>query len=807
MRMNSQGSTANALVCASIRKMITALLGVALGVFLISLPLFSQGNLGRILGAVTDQTGGAMAGATVTVLDVDRGTSRILTTDQAGEYNAPNLTPGTYTVRAEALGFKTAENANILVEVGKEVRIDLSMQPGEQTEKITVSESIPMVETTNAVLGGTLSHDMIIDLPLNGRNYENLLMLKPGTIVNPGGNERQSTNGLRGTDNVYLVDGLANDEVYTGLSMLNSTPFAGDAGVLLPVDSIQEFNISSNPKAELGLKPGGVVSVGIKSGTNTISGSAFAFGRDTSFDAKNFFGSPNYGGCTNPSNNQCPPTPISLEQWGGTLGGPIKQDKLFWFAAYEEQLYTVGQALANTTPVVCAGGSSGCGLTTPNTGKSFVDALQALVTAGKVVGPTAGTNIAANSLLISGCSLGPPVACTGGLFPQNTGQSGTTFQPNLISNNRSDQGISKISFHANDHSNFEGTFFLGQNGSLFNDANTEPRQQWESQLYVRTILAAGSWTWTPSSSVVNELRAGYARYNQRFDSNDLTLPALNYISPSDGKNYSLNTGITNSTFFGFPIVNITGFGIRLGGSWPKYVGPDGNLQFLDHVSVLRGKHAFKFGGEVNRLSFSGAATTNGRGNLTFSNPGAAQPIEDFFLGVMASNGTAGQIQVGDPFRNVYNWQYATFLQDDWRIRPRVVINLGVRYEINSVLKEKYTQFANWVPNVGPVQIGQTIPGTTNKYTEPYQPDYHDVSPRLGLAWDIRGNGKTVLRAGGSLIYSQIPYESFLGPGNGLGLGTIGTGDTFQVGGVTTKGAGTISVASVAVPAANMNWNT
>ena len=298
--MSSQESTANERVCASIRKLISALVGLSLGIFLIALPLFSQGNLGRILGAVTDQTGGVMAGATVTVLDVDRGTSRILTTDQAGEYNAPNLTPGTYTVRAEAVGFKTAESANILVEVGNEIRVDLSMQPGEQNEKITVSESIPMIETTNAVLGGTLSHDMIIDLPLNGRNYENLLMLKPGTIVNPGGNERQSTNGLRGTDNVYLVDGLANDEVYTGLSMLNSTPFAGDAGVLLPVDSIQEFNVSSNPKAELGLKPGGVVSVGIKSGTNTISGSAFAFGRDTSFDAKNFFGSPNYGGCTEP---------------------------------------------------------------------------------------------------------------------------------------------------------------------------------------------------------------------------------------------------------------------------------------------------------------------------------------------------------------------------------------------------------------------------------------------------------------------------------------------------------------------------
>src|SRR5438132_1595954 len=182
------------------------LLLATLTVFFLNFSLLAQGNLGRILGTITDQSGGVVAGAMVTVLDQERGTTRTLTTDQAGEYNAPNLTPG--------------------------------------------------------------------------------------TIVNPGGNERQSTNGLRGTDNVYLVDGLANDEIYTGLSMLNAPTFAGDVGVILPVDSIQEFNTSANNKAELGLKPGGVVSVGIKSGTNTISGSAFAFGRSTGFNAKNFLNTP-----------------------------------------------------------------------------------------------------------------------------------------------------------------------------------------------------------------------------------------------------------------------------------------------------------------------------------------------------------------------------------------------------------------------------------------------------------------------------------------------------------------------------------
>ncbi len=139
--------------------MISQASRMIVGLFLICLPLLSQGNLGRILGTVTDQTGAVMGGTIVTVLDVARGASRTLTTDEVGGYNAPNLTPGAYTVRAEAIGFRTVESANILVEVGKEVRVDLSMQPGDQAEKITVSEAAPLVETSNAVLGGQPRHD------------------------------------------------------------------------------------------------------------------------------------------------------------------------------------------------------------------------------------------------------------------------------------------------------------------------------------------------------------------------------------------------------------------------------------------------------------------------------------------------------------------------------------------------------------------------------------------------------------------------------------------------------------------------
>src|SRR6266446_4545318 len=180
-----------------------------IGVFLAFLPLFSQGNTGRIQGSVTDQSGGTVPGATVIVADVERGTSRTLTTDDSGEYNAPSLTPSTYRVHAEAMGFKAVDRENVVLEVNGTVRVDFKLQAGDMKQTITVTEAIPLVDTTNAELGGTIQHAIIENLPLNGRNFENLLQLRPGVTVMPGGAQfGQSTNGMRALDNVFMVNGI-----------------------------------------------------------------------------------------------------------------------------------------------------------------------------------------------------------------------------------------------------------------------------------------------------------------------------------------------------------------------------------------------------------------------------------------------------------------------------------------------------------------------------------------------------------------------------------------------------------------------
>ncbi len=326
---------------------VASLLGVLLGILLISGPLFSQGSAGALQGGVFDQTGGAVAGATVTVVDIARGINRDLTTDSAGQYLAANVTPGTYTVRAAAKGFQTTERSNVLVEVGQTIRVDLTLQPGAQTQTITVTSEAPAVDTTDATLGGTVSNQAILALPLNGRNFERLLQLRPGVVANPGaGAGESSTNGRRSGNDLLLVEGIPLIGPSNGGTTLNSVYRTGDANSLLPIDAIQEFNTEQDPKAEYGWRDGSVVDVGVKSGTNSLHGAAYAFGRDAqAFDARNAFNSPGPNSVT----------AATVEQFGAVGGGRIIKDKIFWFMGYEGLRTTLTNPYVDTIPTDLTG--------------------------------------------------------------------------------------------------------------------------------------------------------------------------------------------------------------------------------------------------------------------------------------------------------------------------------------------------------------------------------------------------------------------------------------------------------------------
>jgi len=773
-------------------------LALACLLFAISVPLVSQTTTGRIIGNVHDQTGAAVAGATLTIADVQRGAARSAITDDSGGYVVSNLPPGMYSVRAEAAGFKSVERRGIQVEVATDVTVEIELAPGDVKETVVVTSEAPLVNTTSSVLGGTLSNQEINDLPLNGRNYENLLQLRPGVMRYPGGGfSTTSTNGLRAEDNAYFVEGLFNSEPFSGQGIINGAGIAGDSATILPIDAIQEFNTQENPPAEYGWKPGAVLNVGLKSGTNTIHGSAFAFGRDGVMDARNFF-----------NQAPAPKTPRTLEQFGGSFGGAFVKDKAFFFVAYEGQRYDVGNTYSVTTPsmqqlFLPPGTTPNC--TAPaliavnaDCGGSIPNAIADLLANGYTVGttgPCSGPCISPASQLISGCTVSPggAVSCTGtGGFPTNNTQ-GTSITQGFPNDVSVDNVVGKVDYHLNPRHTISGMYFFGNNTGTVEDF-PELEARWRSDIHTRAQVVGGNWVWTPNARWVNEARIGYNRLYQPTLPGDLNTPA---------SSYGLDTGVSGPFTGGLPRIGFAGaFVPGLGGfKWPKFQGPDSILQFIDHVSYTRGTHTLKFGGELHRDEVSGGAFGNARGSITFlggvalapagANPNGSTPLEDFFAG----DPFKASVQVGDPNRQIHNWAYGLFFQDDWRAARNLTLNFGVRYEFNSVIKEAHNLLGNFDPNAPLGLIQDGVNGTDGVYN----PDHKNFAPRFGFAWDIFGKGNTVLRGGGGLIYETINWESLLAFNNAFGLGNIPTGSILP--------NGTIPGGNLAIPPSPPQWDS
>lgn len=750
------------------RMTATRLLLSVLTLLLFSASVQAQSTDGRILGTLTDASGAAVSGATITVTDTQRGTSRTAVTDESGGYAVPDLQPGIYKIRVDAKGFKSAERPSVQIEVATDVRADFSLQPGQVTEVITINEEVPLVNTTSATLGGTLSNKEINDLPLNGRNYENLLQLRPGVMRYPGGGfSTTSSDGLRAEDNAYFIDGLFNSEPYSGQAIVNGAGIAGDSATILPIDAIQEFNVQQNAPAEYGWKPGSVVNVGLKSGTNSIHGSAFIFGRDGAMDGRNFFNAA-----------PAPKLTRTLEQFGGSIGGAIVKDKAFFFGAYEGQRYNVGNSFGGLTSPstvhmtangTCAFGFAG------DCADSIPDVLADLQAAGN----NSGFGVDAASLKIAGCTA--TGTCNGSGFPLNNAPS-INITNGFNNNVHVDNLVVKIDDLLTEHHSISGTYFFGNNSGTVEDF-PELQTKWLSSIHTRAQVLGGNWVWAPGSKWVNEARAGYNRLYQPTLPGDLNTPA---------SGYGLNTGVSGPFTGGLPRIGFGGYFLPgLGGfKWPKFQGPDSITQFVDHISYTAGKHTIKFGGELHYDKVTNAAYGNARGSITFlggvvsANPGpnGSTPLEDFFAGLPFKS----SVEVGNPTLHLHNWAYAGFFQDDFRASRNLTLNVGVRYEFSSVPQEANNLLGNFDPNVGLIQVGHG--GVSSLYS----PDHKNFGPRAGFAWDILGNGRTVLRGGGGLMLESVNWQSFVAFNNAFGPGSVPTGapidssgDVSVQGGITT----------------------
>ncbi len=791
-------------------------LGGTLGVLLLCLPLFSQANFGRILGTVTDSSGGVVSGATVTIVDNDRGVARTLTTDDAGLYNAPTLIPGTYTVRAEAKVFKKFERQNVFLGVGKEVQVDLVVQPGAAIDTITVTEAVPLVETTNATLGGTLSNADIQDMPLNGRNYQNLLSLRPGVMTYAGGSPwTQSTNNSRPDESVWMLDGVLNVNLYDYRPIASMPSQFTDGATILPVDAIQEFNLMENPKAEFGWRPGAVVNVGIRSGTNTLHGSAYGFYRSAAWDARNVYNTAEVGGSClqNPIASVCDKLPTQLKQFGGVIGGPVKKDKLFFFGGYEGLRSLVGNSFPASVPATGAVAGGG--------GKSsMVQAITDLRNAGVPRSPVTEKLFGcAGDVASQVTGPFPTVTCGGpGDVIENGPATATGYNSGFPNINSSNNGIGKMDYRINSKHTISGMAMVGDYFAIGED-HPIVNHNWENPDPIRTYTVTSNWIWTPNSRLVNEARFGWDKVSFALINGD----AGKY---ANGTDYALNTGVTSTG--GFPTVVISGYA-PLGGWRGRPVQFD-NVYYdiQDGLSYLVGKHSFKFGVEYThieadpnihdtrgRIDFQGAKTpqlnTAALTNCTKKINGVKTPVSCPLHDIFAGHPSRGNLLVGTTPRRLLWHNIAGYVQDDWRVAPKLIVNLGVRYSYVSPIRDANNLLGSFDPTLGLVQQGQSGLGDTL-----WKPDYKDLSPRVGFAYDLSGNGTTVIRGGFSRIYSIFTPAQFMqSPFNNFKGGSIGAVPTAAT---CTPSAtnpscpasgnygGTINLGTAALKGSSINWD-
>lgn len=430
-------------------------------------------------------------------------------------------------------------------------------------------------------------------------------------------------------------------------------------------------------------------------------------------------------------------------------------------------------------------------------GGSIPNAVADLLANGYTVatkGPCSGPCISPASQLISGCtvSAGGAVTCNGSGFPTNTTSSIGVVQgfPNQVG---VDNAIGKVDYVLNQRNTVGGFYFYGNNNGTVEDF-PELQNKWRSDIHTRAQVVGGNWIWTPNTRWVNEARFGYNRLYQPTLPGDLNTPA---------SAYGLDTGVSGPFTGGLPRLGFAGaFVPGLGGfKWPKFQGPDSITQFIDHVSYTHGNHAFKFGGEVHRNVVNGGAFGNARGSITFlggvalapagANPNGSTQLEDFFAG----DPFKASVQVGDPTRDIHNWAYGLFAQDDWRLSKTLTINYGLRYEYSSVITEAHNRLGNFDPNAPTGLIQEGLNGVGGVYN----PDRKNFAPRLGFAWDVTGKGNTVLRGGTSVIYETINWEALLAFNNAFGLSNVPTGSILP--------GGTIPGGNLNIPPAMPQWDS
>ncbi len=643
---------------------------------------------GAISGKVEDPSGAGVDAATVTVTSVETGATRTTTTDANGNFRVLSLPVGAQEVKAEKSGFKSAVRTGIDLQVAQEAVVNLRLEVGDLTQQVTVAEETPVVNTTTASVAGVVGEREVKDLPLNGRSFDSLITLNPGALnyglkspnTSTSNGNTFSVAGRRPMDNLFLLNGVE----YTGTSQLAITP-GGVSGNLLGIDAVREFNVLTDTySAEYGKRSGAQVSVVTQSGTNSLHGSLFEFLRNSALDARNFF-------------DQDEVPEFRRNQFGGSLGGPLKKDRWFLFGNYEGFRQVLGVSNVAVVP------DDQTRATTPaNPGMAKYFAMWPVAN-----GPELGGGVA---LSFSN--------------PRET--------------IREDFGTVRSDYTIGPRDNLAVSYTIDDGDSLIPLADP----LFGSNAVLRNQVASLQETHVFTSNVLNTFTAGFSRAAYNLNSAALTTfsPDLSFVSGAGPGGIVIGGGIST-----------TGAGTitSAGPNNASNVWNRRNLfTYSDTVQVVKGRHQISAGVWFQGVQDNQNGASRTLGQASFSS------LQTFLQGTVTS------FQVV-PSPHELGWRSffgAWYLEDTIRLRPNLTLTAGIRHEFTTGWNEESGRAANYITDANGVL--ETAPRVSSSaFTENNATKL--FSPRIGLAWDPFGNGKTAIRAGFGTYYSLIDDLSFL----------------------------------------------
>jgi len=730
----------------------------------------AQLSTATLYGTVTDPEGAVVPQAKVTITQTETGFVRNVVTNADGSYRADFLPIGPYKISVDATGFKHLDRTGITLTVTEQAHLDLALAVGGAEQTVEVTAAVPLLNTGNSTLGSTVTNVEIDNLPLVDRNVYALLDLTPGVqnnnnagsggnggVINPLGYPEQHVKINGSTDSSvgqvsYYLDGGSN---MTGIR---------NTGNPLPnPDAIREFAVQTNNfSAQFGRSSGGVVTVLTKSGTNQFHGSAFEFYRDRNFNAT--------------EHNQAGKTPYNQHRFGFTLGGPIKRDKLFFFGSYAGYRFINANSLTTNVPSAAmdAGNFSE---NLPTTGLTGSAACAAKATSTKFYACNPVTHQPYPGNIVPITDLDPTIlnVVKAGLIPTpNPSQPGDSIytrrdlqrftQKTNEQLYKGDYQMTATQRLTLSYFHQTGDYVLNPSGNNINNWTTHDYKFLQHNANVQHV-------WTLTNSTVNQLYLGYTRLiGGRIASPDHSLAAYGSKFAEQLADGTICPA-TNKPGCSMPQFAVSGW-FQAGNAITGPVSGNNVYLFRDVISQSHGAHTLSYGAEANLEKDAQQTLLNNYGVFSFSQANntagrTSAAITDFFFGRPASMNQ--DIPV---YANANYWNYGFFFQDDWRIRPNLTLNLGVRYDVQTAPVDTQRRNLNFKPGVQSTVVptaplGVQFVGDKGVPQGGAATKYNHVSPRVGLAWTPFADGRTVFHAGAGIFYGSVAGNLFNYPSNGL----------------------------------------